>query len=254
MASQPQPAEPWEHRRGAVRTAVVWDVLRTLLATGDRFDVVDLGGGTGGFAVRIAELGHRVVVVEPSPDALASLDRRAAERQVETWVSGLQGDAGDLLDLVDPHSADLVLCHGVLEVVEDPAQALEAIATVLRPHGALSVVVAGRLAAVVTRALAGHFAAARALLEIDLGRWDVEIDGPRRYERDEIVAMLGARGFEPTLVHAVRVFADLVPSALVDTDPGAPQALLTLERAVAQRPEFAALASQLHVLATLAPG
>ena len=36
-------------------------------------DVVDLGGGTGGFAVRLAESGHRVRVVDPSPDALAAL-------------------------------------------------------------------------------------------------------------------------------------------------------------------------------------
>ena len=42
-------------------------------------DVLDIGGGTGGFAVRVAELGHRVPVVDPSPDALASLDRRARE-------------------------------------------------------------------------------------------------------------------------------------------------------------------------------
>ena len=45
-------------------------------------DVLDIGGGTGGFAVRVAELGHRVTVVDPSPDALAALDRRAAESGV----------------------------------------------------------------------------------------------------------------------------------------------------------------------------
>src|SRR4249920_3749739 len=71
--------------RSAVRTAVVWEVLDGLLAqrrsaTGaDTLEVVDLGGGTGGFAVPVAMLGHRVTVVEPSPDALAALQRRAAE-------------------------------------------------------------------------------------------------------------------------------------------------------------------------------
>ncbi|MFA6577412.1 MAG: SAM-dependent methyltransferase, partial [Nocardioides sp.] len=56
-------------RRGATRTAVVWDVLRPILGAGSR-DVLDIGGGTGGFAVKVAELGHRVTVVDPSPDAL----------------------------------------------------------------------------------------------------------------------------------------------------------------------------------------
>ncbi|MFB9314937.1 SAM-dependent methyltransferase, partial [Nocardioides plantarum] len=55
-------------RRAAPRTAVVWDVLDPVLA-GASLDVVDIGGGTGGSAVRIAGLGHRVTVVDPRPDA-----------------------------------------------------------------------------------------------------------------------------------------------------------------------------------------
>jgi hypothetical protein len=51
-------------------------------------------------------------------------------------------------------------------------------------------------------------------------------------------------------VHAVRVFADLVPSSLVDLEPGAATALIELEQAVADRPEYLPLATQLHVIAT----
>ena len=69
-------------RRSATRTAVVWDALRPVLDGLGEGDVLDIGGGTGGFAVRVAELGHRVRVVDPSPDALAALDRRAKESGV----------------------------------------------------------------------------------------------------------------------------------------------------------------------------
>ena len=51
-------------------------------------------------------------------------------------------------------------------------------------------------------------------------------------------------------MHAVRVFVDLVPSSLVDLEPGAAQALVELERAVATRPEYLTLATQIHTLAT----
>ena len=40
-------------------------------------DVVDVGAGTGGLAVSIASRGHRVTVVDPSPDALAAARWRA---------------------------------------------------------------------------------------------------------------------------------------------------------------------------------
>ena len=66
-----------------------------------------------------------------------------------------------LLDVAGPRSVDVVLCHGVLEVVDDPAAALATIAEVLRPGGTLSLLVAQRHAAVVARAMAGHFQQAR---------------------------------------------------------------------------------------------
>ena len=77
----------------------------------------------------------------------------------------VQGDLACLLDAGHAAGADLVLCHGVLEVVDDPAAALAAIREVLRPGGRLSLLVAQRHAAVIARAMAGHVAQALALLD-----------------------------------------------------------------------------------------
>jgi S-adenosylmethionine-dependent methyltransferase len=229
-------------RRSAARTSVVWEALEPMLA-GPPQEVLDIGGGTGGFAVRVAELGHRVTVVDPSPDALASLDRRAREAGV--GVAGRQGELSTLLQVAEPSSVDLVLCHGVLEVVDDPAAALATIAEVLRPGGTLSLLVAQRHAAVLARAMAGHFQQARDLLD--------NVDGGRsghRFTAEELSVLLAGAGLVSHQVHAVRVFADLVPGSLLDLEPGATAALVELERAVAGRPEYLPLAAQLHVLAT----
>jgi S-adenosylmethionine-dependent methyltransferase len=251
-------------RRSAARTAVVWKGLQEVLdgRYADRpASVVDIGGGTGGFAVRVAELGHRVVVVGPSPDALATLERRADESGVADLVTGRQGDLATLPGLVPEQGADIVLCHGVLEIVDDPADALRTLATTLRPGGTLSLLVNQRHAAVVTRAMAGHFSQAHALLDA--------VDGPasrgaaggpvgghggpnRRFTAGEVSAVLDAAGFTIEAIHGVRVFVDLVPSSLVDLEPGSAQALLDLEHAVATRPEYLPLATQLHALAVRA--
>ncbi len=147
------------------RTAVVWTVLRAELDRhgGRPLTVLDIGGGTGGFAVPLAAAGHRVTVVDASPDALAALTRRAAEAAVGDRIRAVQGDGDALAGLVEPGSVDLVLCHAVLEVVDDPATVLAAIATALRPGGAASVLVAGRAAAVLTRAMNGHLSTAASL-------------------------------------------------------------------------------------------
>ncbi len=230
-------------RRAAPRTAVVWDALGPVL-DGAPLDVLDIGGGTGGSAVRIAALGHRVTVIDPSPDALSSLDRRA--RELGVAVTGRQGDVADLPRLLDAGTVDVVLCHGVLEVVDDPAAALAAIRDALRPDGIVSLLLTQRHAAVVARAMAGHFSQARALLD------DVTSRGRtgRRFTPDEARVLLVEAGFTVGSTHGVRVFADLVPGSLLDLQPGATAALVELERAVSTRPEFLPLATQVHLLAT----
>jgi ubiquinone/menaquinone biosynthesis C-methylase UbiE len=248
-------------RRSAVRTTVVWRTLRTMLAETeteaaaassgtDGLRVLDVGGGTGGFAVRVAELGHRVTVVDPNPDALAILGRRSDETGVAERVTGLQGELATVPELVGAGSVDVVLCHGVLEVVDDPRQAMAAVAEVLRPGGRLSLLVSQRHAAVVARAMAGHFAQARTLLEERLGEGGATASRPHRFTAEEAAQLLTGAGFTGLAVHAVRVFSELVPSSLVDLEPGAAAALVELEEAVAERPEYLPLASQLHLLAT----
>src|SRR5437763_11393347 len=179
--------------RTAVRTGVVWEVLRDALAAlapdGRPLRVLDAGGGTGGFAVPLAELGHHVTVVDPSPAALAALQRRAADAGVDGRIRAEQGDAGALAPVVGAASADLLLCHGVLEYVDDPKAAVLDMLEVLRPEGLVSVLVAQRLGALLARALSGRFAAARRILDDPDGRTGPGDPVPRRFDRAGLLAL-----------------------------------------------------------------
>ena len=239
---------------------VVLDVLQTAVSalagqTGRAaLDIVDAGGGTGGFAVPLASLGHHVTVVDPSPDSLAAAQRRAAEQDVP--LRAVQGDAADLALVAGKQSADLVLCHSVLEYVDSPPAAMAAIAAVLRPGGAVSVLAASAVAAVIHRALAGRFDEARRLLagigEAASGNGPAaEVrgqPGPRRFTLAGVTGLIEEAGLRPGPALGVRVFADLVPRVVADADPGAAQALQGLERAVATHPAFHDFAAQVHVL------
>ncbi|MDX6207014.1 MAG: hypothetical protein QOF39_3071 [Frankiales bacterium] len=242
--------------RAIARNAAVWSTLRAALAThqqGDGagaplLDILDAGGGTGGFAVPLAELGHRVTVVDPSPDSLAALERRAAEADIRT-IRGVQGDAAGLLDVAEPEAYDVVLCHHVLEVVDDPAVAVAAMVRVLRPGGLLSVLVSNVNGAVLSRAVAGRLDEATALLENSEGSSGLHDPLLRRYDRAGLLAQLENAGFDVIGLHGSRVFSDLLPGSLLDVDPTAAQALLRLEELVVDRPEFTDVAAALHALA-----
>ena len=239
------------------RTAVVRDVLRAVVSAlvaevgRARLDIVDAGGGTGGFAVPLAGLGHNVTVIDPSPDSLAAAQRRAAETDVP--LTAIQGDVADLAGVVGEESADLVLCHSVLEYVDSPGDALAAIAKVLRPGGAVSVLAASAVAAVIHRALAGRFDEARRLLSgistgSSLPAAEPGATRARRFTMAGVVGLIEEAGLRAGSTHGIRVFADLVPGMFADADPGAADALLALEQAASAHPAFHDIATQFHIL------
>ena len=236
-----------DFRRDGVRSSLVWDVLREVVSaraaeTGRQaLDIVDVGGGTGGLAVPFATLGHNVTVVDPSPDALAAAQRRAAEAGAR--LTAVQGEAASLDSVVGTKAADLVICHNVLEYVDSTADAMTAIAAVLRPSATVSVLASNAVAAVLHRALAGRFTEARQLLESENA-----VGSPRRFTLPGLTALIEGAGLRAGEAHGLRIFSGLVPGALLDGDGGGTEALRALEAAAAATPPLRDIAAQLHVL------
>ena len=228
-------------RRRSVSQGVMRQLLESQLAElipgeGRALDIVDLGGGTGGLAAELASKGHLVTVVDPSPDALASLERRAVDAKLTSRITGLQGDASDLVRLAGERSADVVVCHRVLEVVDSPAEALTAMAAVLRPGGVLSLLVSQRHAVVLSQALAGHIALSRRTFA-----------DPRRFDHDQVIGLVQHAGFTVLASHGIGAIAVHVPEALIDAEAYAE--LGALEAEISQDPTFRALAPHVHVFA-----
>jgi SAM-dependent methyltransferase len=240
-------------QRNPARTAVLWEVLRSAFAAfpgpPGEVSIVDIGGGTGGFAVPLAELGYSLTVVDPSPDSLAALERRAVEAGVADRVTARQGDASDVVPLLGAESVVAVLCHSVLEVVDDPAVALGALVEVLRPGGIASVLVANRVSATLARVASGRLSEARELLASEAGVAGSGDPLRRRFTLDGIQALVGAAGLRPVSVHGVRIFADTAPTALLEGDVDSAEDLVALEHAVATNPAYLSMATSLHVLA-----
>ena len=239
-----------DFRRDGVRFSLVWDVLRDVVSarvaeTGRQaLDIFDVGGGTGGLAVPFAALGHNVTVVDPSPDALAAAQRRAAEAGAR--LTAVQGEAASLDSLAGPKAADLVICHNVLEYVDSPADAMTAIAAVLRPSATVSVLAANAVAAVLHRALAARLQ--------QLAGFGEAAGTPRRFTLPALTALIEGAGLRAGEAHGLRIFSGLVPGALLDGDAGGPggskgaEALRALETAAAAAPPLRDIAAQLHLL------
>lgn len=245
-------AVPEQRWRDGTRSSVIWTALREVTAAMQAgsgrttLDIIDVGGGTGGLAVAFAALGHQVTVVDPSPDALAAAQRRAAEAQVP--LAAVQGEAGELDGLIGVEAADLIICHSVLEYVESPAVAMSVIARALRPGATVSLLAASAAAAVLHRALAGRYSEARELLARIPADGGAAAPAPRRFTLDGLVALIEGAGLHAGDTHGVRIFSGLVPGTTGGTDAAAADALRELEEAAASYPAFRDIAARLHVL------
>jgi SAM-dependent methyltransferase len=224
-------------------------VLTALVASIDSPRVIDVGGGSGTRAVPLALAGCRLTVVDSSADALAILHRRAEDAGVADRVTAIQADAESLAQVVSAGSADLVLCHHLLEEVDDPGAVVFALAAAVRPGGYVSVLTAGRLGAVLGQTLAGRFAEARAMLADPDGRFAGNDPLRRRYDTAAVGELLADAGLRMQTVRGAGVLSGLVSGAARQAVPGGDHELALLEAEAALHPVLREIAADLHIVA-----
>ena len=94
-------------------------------------NILDFGSGEGITANHFAE-NNNVVAIEPSEEMLVN-------RWVNFEYRQIQGDVTKLSDFED-NTFDMIICHNVLEYIEDKQSILAELYRVLKPHGVLSIV------------------------------------------------------------------------------------------------------------------
>jgi S-adenosylmethionine-dependent methyltransferase len=228
-------AENFEHYLlsplGRLRTELVWEGLKPVLdAARIPFRVLDLGGGTGAFALRLAALGHEVLLVDPA-QAMLNLALRKARQLPADAQTRFRVQQGTLEDVGPAGEAfTLVLCHNVLEYVVSTVVAnrdVEPLRTVVQeqdPQQALQML--GKN--VHPSSLFGGYR--------------------RVFDLRELVTMLDGAGFASARVRGIRVACDYLSPVQLEQD-AVWQAALELERRLADRAPHKYLARYLHVLA-----
>lgn len=227
------------------------EVARVRSANGGRRPkVLDVGGGTGAWAVPLALSGCAVSVVDPSPNALAVLQRRARDAGVGEQITPVQGDVDALGEFAPEGGADLVLGHGLLEVVDDAPRAVAALSAAAAPGAAVSVLVAGRNAAVLGQVLAGRLVEARAVLTDPDGRFGADDVLRRRLDGAALRVLLESGGaLTVELIQGDGVLDGWLPGSVREGGPAAVRAVGELEDLAAAQPALREVAARLHAFA-----
>jgi 2-polyprenyl-3-methyl-5-hydroxy-6-metoxy-1,4-benzoquinol methylase len=215
----------------------------------DSLCALDLGCGTGVTAVRLARLGIHVTMLDSSPAMLDIAKRTAWEAGVTAKIALKHGDAVQLANLFHAGSFDVILCHNILEYVDDPGAVLRGAARALRDSSAiLSVLVRNQAGEVLKAAIqAGDLAAAESSLTAEWGQESLYGGSVRVFRSDRLQAMLKAASLATTAERGVRVLADYLPPQV--SRSAEYERILELERKLGSRSEFAAIARYVHLLA-----
>ncbi len=236
----------------ASRTATPDPVEHALIALAGRVPggvVIDVGGGSGTRAVPLARMGCTVLVVDSSIDALAILRRRAVDAGVADRITAIQADAVALSRAVPQGQADLVLCHHLLETVEDPAATVAGIAGALKPDGRASILVAGRFAAVLAQAVAGRFGDAGAMLADPDGRFGPLDPLLRRFDVHGLRSLLADGDLAVESLVGIGIVSGLIPGGVRPATQVHEPRLAGLEDALSAHDELREIAADLHAVA-----
>jgi SAM-dependent methyltransferase len=102
-------------------------------AGGRRGSFLDVGAGTGRFAINLASEHRRVTAVDPSPGMLRVLKRQAKQRGVARYIETVQGRWEE----VDVAPADVAFSSYVVSVVDDAPTFLTKLTTAARRYAFL---------------------------------------------------------------------------------------------------------------------
>ncbi|MGQ8363897.1 methyltransferase domain-containing protein [Glaciecola sp. 1036] len=115
--------------KGKIRHALLLHYLDGIL-NGSSKSVLDLGGGTGMMSYEFAQKGHQVTLVDVSADVLDIAKQRLADFP----STNIQQQPIEEYD----QPSDIILCHAVLEWLDNPYDAISHMVNLLPSGGFLS--------------------------------------------------------------------------------------------------------------------
>lgn len=200
-------------------------------------NILDFGSGEGVTANHFAE-NNNVVAIEPSEDMLVN-------RWADFEYSQIQGGVTKLSAFED-NTFDMIICHNVLEYIEDKKSVLDELYRVLKPQGVLSIVKHNRAGRVMQMSvLLDELEKANELL--DGKNCTASKFGAIRYYEDAMISKW-TPGLRYKDCFGIRTFWDLQQNQEKHNSEEWQSRMMQLEMRVSQMDEYRQIAFFHHLL------
>ena len=212
---------------------IVWEQIGNL----EGKKILDFGSGEGITANHFAG-NNEVTAIEPSEEMLSNAWKDNEYNQIV-------GDVNALF-LFEDETFDIIICHNVLEYIDDKEAVVKALTRVLKKDGVLSIAKHNRAGRVMQMAvLLDDFEKANALLDGENSTAS-KFGAIRYYEDDDIIKW--ASKLTVSEVFGIRTFWDLQQNQEKHGDENWQDKMMQLEMRVAQIPAYKEIAFFHHLL------
>jgi S-adenosylmethionine-dependent methyltransferase len=197
---------------GRLRLDLAWSNLCEVLpqaATGLR--ALDIGCGTGAFGLRLAQLGFHVDLLDASDAMLVRAREQATANQLGKLMAFHLGDAAATRDLFPFSTFDVVVCHNVLEYVDEPATVLRDISHILKKSDTslASILVRNRFGEALKVAIKnGDSRSVETALTAEIVLESLYGESVRVFDPDDLRATMEGVGLHVVIERGVRVVSD----------------------------------------------
>lgn len=175
----------------------------------NKMRILDAGGGNGLDSIPFAKQGHDVDIVDYSQAMLADVQNRTRQENPGGHITTHLADVRNIPDLFPDSQFDLILCHNVLQYIEDVPLLLKSFAKLLRPHGVVSIVSINRYSIPYhTAFLDDNLAEALAQLNARTSKAKIFNTLMTNYCANEIKELLETIGITPEGDYGVRCICD----------------------------------------------
>ncbi len=232
--------------KGKIRLAVLWQHLITQmpqLVDGPRLRILDAGCGLGLIALRLAELGHELVLCDISADLLAQARDNFSAQQANAVV---EYHHRSLFDMAAQHHGqyDLVLCHAVLEWLAEPPRSIPALQRLVKPGGHLSLMFYNVNALIYRNLVRGN------LRKVKSARFSGEantLTPQNPLDPNEVYGWLSHSQFAIRDRAGIRLFYDYMDKRSRERLPV--EAIIEMELAYSRQEPYLSLGRYIHLLA-----
>lgn len=237
--------QPW----GKLKYKLTQSNLAKHLPAG-RLRVLDAGGGNGFDSIPLAEHGHRVDIVDYSREMLAEAEKRIAQANAQDRVAIHTASLSEIRHLFEDRTFDLVLCHNVVQYVDDVPALLKDLIAVLKTGGLISVLSVNRYS------LPYHAAFMKGDLADAFSKLDARSAGTYLFDTtmttfsaEEVKAILMDAGCEIERDYGIRCMCDYWGDTERKTQPGVFEQIEQLEFALTDMHPYKLLARYFQIIA-----